>query len=67
MLPRLWYSVTSLSQSGTLTCSSPAGITGLYGKLTSASSGGNVSVPAKSRSSKTLPLASRYGDAAFET
>ena len=45
--PRLWYSVGSFSQAGTLTVSS-AGVrkTGTFGNEVFLSSGGNVSPPA---------------------
>ena len=62
MLPRLWYSVRSFSQSGIL-AGSPAGTNGVYGNETAGSRGGNVCVPAKVRSSNGVPFASRYGSA----
>jgi hypothetical protein len=45
VLPRLWYRVTSFSQAGTFTGAS-GGLKGVYGKLTSGSSGGKLPVPA---------------------
>src|SRR5919204_5510735 len=72
--PRLWYRLTSFSQAGTLTSRSASGTQGWYGKLVKDVGGsehdgwpvgarvGKKLVPAKSRSSKGIPAAVRYGD-----
>ena len=59
--PRLWYSVVSLSQAGTLRFASSGLTVGVYGKLVAASSAGNGSAPAPAYSARSisLPSASR--------
>ncbi|CAM5782422.1 hypothetical protein CPER28S_01000 [Cellulomonas persica] len=56
-LPRLWYSVGSLSQAGTLTSASSSLTTGVYGNDVAGSSSGNVR-PTTSASRNASPSAS---------
>src|SRR5919201_1619816 len=77
--PRLWYRLTSFSHAGTLTSRSASGTHGWYGKLVKndggsehdgwpvGASAGKELVPAKSRSSKGVPAAVRYGETSFDT
>src|SRR5665647_2673492 len=66
--PRLWYTVGSFSQAGTLAVlSASVRKIGLYGNDVAGSRAGKVPPPAYVLSSKAVPVASLYGLACLDT